>query len=237
MKNFIWIFLFVPVLVYSQNPLNEQEAKDCKCIDENYKDYFSNGQLRSTYTFKNGNLDGDYAIYYKNGKLQEIEHFENGHFHGKNMSYNSSGQLLTEEEYKHDTLLSYHGINYYYNGNKKSDYYIVFDKDSLKINPFIGAKNQKLRQFVYYDFALSIKKMKSHGIWMHFYRNGDFKSIYTLENDFCEGKGKEFLKDESYWIGPFHKDREDGLFTHYTANDEFIRTELWKEGKRVKEKK
>ena len=175
MKIRLTIFLFaINLCCFSQNILNEY-YKLTFLDDVDHKDYYFNGQLRCSFTIKNRNLEGEHIFYFKNGKVSEILYFENGYFHGTNKSYNEKGQLLKEEKYTHDTLLYYKEIRCYNNGNIKTERYLHFDTDSLKINPFIKTNYHTVPLFIEYDVNLSVKSMKSYGKNVKYFKNGRIK--------------------------------------------------------------
>ena len=237
MKKLVWIFfVFVNGICYSQNPLNDY-YRQLGAPDEAHKDYYPNGQLQCSYLKSNGNLEGEHANYFKNGKPMEICNFENGHLHGSSKDYNAKGQLIIDEIYTHDTLLFFKQIEYYKNEQIKRERFLYFDKDSLKINPFIKTKYHSLKNLIDYDESLSIAKMKSHGKWLEYFTNGKIKYEAILINNLREGDAKDYNDDGTLaCIGPYHNDLPNGIFTYYSRKGEITKTEEWVNGKRQEQK-
>lgn len=100
--------LLLPILIFlifnfkGQNPLN----KAYKGLPDGDKvDYYSNMQVRTMCTIKNGNVVGKHINYFKNGNLRSLEVFDNGLFNGTNFTLNKNGDTIVVEKYVHDTLL------------------------------------------------------------------------------------------------------------------------------------
>lgn len=106
---YIIVSFFFGFVGYSQNPVNKA-AQSLGPADENYKDYWGNGNLRLKYTKKNGNLEGEYLTYFKSGILESHTLFDQGHFHGMCTRYNKRSQLLKEGSFIHDTILEGHDV-------------------------------------------------------------------------------------------------------------------------------
>lgn len=64
-----------------------------------YKTYFPSGQLYSTGTLKNYNLDGHRVCYFKNGFKQSEANYKDGVVNGAFKEYYKNGQLQTEATY------------------------------------------------------------------------------------------------------------------------------------------
>ena len=63
-------------------------------------DYYSNGQLESRGTFKDGKMDGLLETYHENGQLRERRNYKDGKFDGLSESFYRNGQLESRENYK-----------------------------------------------------------------------------------------------------------------------------------------
>lgn len=222
------------VFAHAQNPVNES-ARSGGLINEDYKDYWANGQLRVSYTLKNGNLEGEYLEYYQSGKLLSVSYFNGGHFNGINKTYNEQGQILVEEEFANDTLLFYRETRYYKSGNVQIIREMVCDRDSLKLCPFVKAKVRGNR--ITYDMNRTAEKLKSHGKCYEYYENGTLKTEDSLVNNRMEGVSKWYYENGKIaGEGTYHQDKANGIFIYYSKTGEVERREKWQNGKRVKEK-
>jgi len=230
------LFTLICSFCFSQNPWNEY-AKLSGDSNKVYKDYYSNGQLRLEFTLKDGNLEGEYLGYYSNGKVQDSTFFENGHYHGTNKSFNQKGQLIIIEEYKHDTLLFNKDIYYYKNGNIKTEVYLFFDTDSLKINPFLKTTQHSsgTNPDMNYSKDLSFSKMKSHGKNVEYFKNGKIKEeIFTI-NELFDGDSRWYNQDGTLaGEGIYKNDKPEGDFIYYSRKGKVTKIETWKEGKLIK---
>ena len=59
--------------------------------DGPFKVYYDNGQLRSTATYKDGNLHGPYAIYHEGGELLKKGTYKHGELDGPYEEYRATG--------------------------------------------------------------------------------------------------------------------------------------------------
>jgi len=237
--NLFLLFTLVSTFCLSQNPWNEYAKLFC---DPNsvYRDYYNNGQLRLIFTLKEGNLDGDYLGYYENGNIQDSSHFDNGFLHGNCKSYNKKGQLILEEDYKHDTLLSYRGLYYYKNGKIEAEEKLFFDIGSLKKNPFIkiSTHTEGSDPSINYNKDLSISTMKSHGKQLEYFKNGKLKSEGFTVNNLFEGSYKWYNKDGTLaGEGSYQNDKKEGTFIYYSKTGQITKIETWKVGKLIKTEK
>jgi len=233
---FVLLFAFTTTFCFSQNPFNVYAKSTCGNTAF-YKDYYSNGNLRLKFTIINGNLEGEYLDYYRNGKIMDSTFFEHGHYHGTNKTFNEKGQLILIEKYKHDTLLFNKDIFYYKNGNVKTEVYLYFDTDSLKMNPFVKTTIHSSGQNpdMNYNNDLSISKMKSHGKDLEYYKNGKIKEEKLTVNNLYNGVYKWFNKDGTLaGEGNIINDKSDGNFIYYSRTGKVTKIESWKEGKLIK---
>ena len=70
--------------------------------DGPFEDKWTNGNIRSKGTYKNGELDGKYEEYNETGiKIIETE-YSNGQKNGKEIEYNDDGSLYMESEFKNN---------------------------------------------------------------------------------------------------------------------------------------
>ena len=236
MKQVITIvFISIQLFCLSQNPMNEEFQKNFTPDNEEHIEYYKSGHLKYKYTKKNKNLEGEYLHFFKNGQIDDSSYFENGHYNGTNKLYNKKGKLIREERFKHDTLLYIRDIHYYKNGNMYFERYLSFNSDSLKTFPFLNSKVASLSPRLNWNVELSVKNLKSTGKYIEYFKSGKLSSEIPLINNISEGIGKGYYDDGSlYFEGTYSKDKEDGMFTYYSATGQITKIETWKEGKLIK---
>ncbi len=125
------------------------------------KEYYTDGALRRSVSYKDGKEDGPCVEYYPSGDLFEENHYRRGILHGPSTTYRQDGQLWMEAHYKNGKL---HGpfTGYHDNGSveNKTEYmygklhgsYITFDKQGfiLEEGKFVKGKKQGAYR-VYHD--------------------------------------------------------------------------------------
>ena len=80
--------------------------------------YYNNGNIREEYDFLNEDKNGSYNSYYSDGTLQSNQEFLNGQLKGSCSWYYPTGELMRIKEF---LTKEYYKIEYYRNGNKKSE--------------------------------------------------------------------------------------------------------------------
>jgi antitoxin component YwqK of YwqJK toxin-antitoxin module len=218
--------------VVNPNPVNNSFKKD-NLPDGETKYYFANGSVSQIVHAKNGNLDGDLKTYYKDGSLQEITHFIKGHFNDTGKLYNSDGSISELSVYHCDTLLYFSQSDYYKNGQLSWTRYNLFDKDSLKLCPFL--KSRHVAGWTWFDPNETFKYLPSHGKLLFYFKNGKLSEEDELVNNRKEGPGTGYYDDGSvYWTGSYHLDKMNGNFIYYDAEGKEKKREEWKDGKKVR---
>lgn len=225
---FLYIILSLTFACNGQNPLNNSYKG---LSDGDKVDYYSNNQIRTKWTIKNGNVIGQHINYFKDGKLMSIESFDNGRFNGTNFTLNKNGDTLIFEKYKHDTILYFKESTYYKSGQLK-DTREAFFKDSLKSNPFSKEKHKLI--YVEYDIIKVITTNYNENIFKDFYKSGKLKSIaYGIKNKF-HGSYKEYFEDGKIKIETnYIDDKLDGDYTEYNNKGAIIKKVKYKAGKKV----
>jgi antitoxin component YwqK of YwqJK toxin-antitoxin module len=233
MIRLLFLFLSAQLLLTGNpNPVNEQYKKQGYTEGEN-KLFYASGRISEKFTIKNGNLHGTDELWYKNGQLREIDHFDNGKFIDTCRQFFEDGNLSIEDVYKHDTMLYYSEYHYYKNGNRKTFRYLAFDKDSLKICPFLGVK--VTGHWIDFDVNLTVESMKGHGMYIEYFKTGNKQLEIDLVNNKYEGESREYYEDgKLFCVGPYHNDLSEGAFTFYNKDGTVMKTENWKNGKLVK---
>lgn len=225
---FLYIILSVNLVCISQNPLNNSYKG---LSDGDKTDYYSNNQIRTKWTIKNGNIIGQHINYFKDGNLMSIESFDNGRFNGTNFKLNKNGDTLIVEKYKHDTILYFKESTYYKSGQLKGTREAFF-KDSLKSNPFSKERNKLFS--VEYDILKAITTNYNENIFKDFFKSGKLKSIsYGIKNK-MNGSYKEYFDDGKIKIETHYiNDKLDGDYVEYNNKGGIIKKLKYKEGAKL----
>ncbi len=119
-RLFLLLFTVKFLVTPNPNPVNES-YKATHYSNGIHTFSYPNGNRKSCFKIKNGNLDSVLTVWFENGKISEMDKFDNGRFIDTNRIYNEAGQLLIEESFRHDTILYYREISYYPNGMEKQE--------------------------------------------------------------------------------------------------------------------
>jgi len=69
------------------------------------KTFYSDGELKSAITYKNGKKNGVEHLFYEDGAtLKHAENYEHGRLHGLQQKYDRSSLLIQEENYRQGRL-------------------------------------------------------------------------------------------------------------------------------------
>ena len=162
MKKLLFILLFIPLTLFSQENVNDWD-KEREHIEISYgityyygKPYtgvflskYKNGQLETKTKHKEGKMDGLSEGYYENGQLKWKSVYKEGKEIGLSANYYENGQLNFKTTYKE---------------GKKDGLYVWY------------YKNGQLKQ------KGSYQDDKQVGIWEIYYENGQLKNKVTYVN-------------------------------------------------------
>jgi len=122
--------------------------------------FYTNGNIKEEYDFSNGTKNGNYNSYYINGGLKSNLEFLNGKIKGSCSWYYPSGELMRIKEFLRK---EYYQIEYYKNGNKKSEgsmYYNNIADENLISNSFSG--DTFIGHWIFYNENGNIIKEENH---------------------------------------------------------------------------
>ncbi len=105
----------------------EWEYKDGKRADGESKGWYESGQLKQVTNWKNGKENGLHTQYYENGVKHKEYTFTNGTQNGMKRNWYESGQI-EEEVYLTRSKKNGKKINWHKNGQKKEESYFELDK-------------------------------------------------------------------------------------------------------------
>lgn len=71
-----------------------------------YREYYENGCLMTSATYKNGMRNGEYRKFFKNGQVKVLRHFKNGELEGLEQIFDESGKVLSQSFYKYSKIIT-----------------------------------------------------------------------------------------------------------------------------------
>jgi antitoxin component YwqK of YwqJK toxin-antitoxin module len=215
MRNLLFILLFVPLTLFSQETkikkiFNYDSIKYYLKITDDTT-YFNGEPLSGVVlkrikdnlshyiiNYKNGKYDGLLLHYYENGQLKEKGNYKNGKKEGLFEHYYENGQLDWIKNYKNGKR---EGLfeHYYENGQLKSKYYFKNDK--------------------------------SEGLLEFYYENGQLKGKYSCKNGKMEGLFESYYEDgTTKEKGNYKNGEKEGLFEHYYEDGQLASITNFKNG-------
>ena len=92
--------------MYTQNNGNKGSKK---LYTGTIREYYSNGKIKSEYSYKEGKENGLFIQWYENGKKKQEGTSYNGEWNGTINSWWENGQKSSEVVYKDDILINVKG--------------------------------------------------------------------------------------------------------------------------------
>jgi antitoxin component YwqK of YwqJK toxin-antitoxin module len=162
----------------------EWEYKDGERADGTSKSWWPNGQLKQINIWNNGFRTGLQTTWHENGKKKNEGIDNHGNPEGKTTHWYETGQKHREENYKKGVKDGLY-TEWYANGQKKFE--VIYKKGLYyELNsdkPYSG------EVIVYYDyenedkyFEGNYKDGKEDGLWTYWYRNGQLEKKIIYEN-------------------------------------------------------
>ena len=93
-------------IMYVQNNGNKGSKK---LYTGTIREYYSNGKIKSEYSYKEGKENGLFIQWYENGKKKQEGTSYNGEWNGTIISWWENGQKSSEVVYKDDILINVKG--------------------------------------------------------------------------------------------------------------------------------
>ncbi len=200
--------------------------------DGEYFEKFNNDKLKSTFTIKNGKLQGPNIVYYKNGKQNIYCEFDKGYFDGLLINFDKHGDTSTLTLFKHDTIIKHTDITYFFLSHKIK-YRSIFDFcDSLNENVSGNITTSAIDQYYYIDFQAITEDFYNKSLYLKYYRNGTLAQEATGISTFYSGLFKFFYKNgELKRIVTFNKGQKDGMMTMYNRHGKAKKNLSYSNGK------
>ena len=213
MKIILSLLLFINISfaqvekTYHENGKLESEGKydaNKKRTGE-WKDYYSNGQLKQVASYKNGDFEGETVSYHENGKLEGSGRMKDGWFDGEWKSYYDNGQLESIKKYENTKLV---GESKYYHRNGQLEASSKYINGKIEGDSKSYFKNGQLEKFHKFSNGDPI------GEWFDYYENGQLKRIGKHNNGNSNGEWKYYFEN-----GKIQKIEiyEEGKFMNLTA--------------------
>jgi len=197
MRAFIYIFLCIPLALFSQNKKDskgKQGSWIVKYDDGNsirykgqFKDnhpigkfiyYYPSGEASSVMLFSNEGNKAECKMYHKNGELMAMGNYINRKKDSTWWYFNDRKQVLRKENYKNDLL---HGESIvYYPANPKEEKVLKSEVTNFENG--------------YY-----------HGEWTQYYKSGKVKAHGIYKNGFFDGQVKYYYADGSVQSSGWYK--------------------------------
>lgn len=82
------------IIYYPNGKIKEEfQVKNDSIKNGNYKDYFENGELKTSARYRDNKLTDSVFIYYPNGKLKNFARFSDGVQNGETLSFYQNGRI------------------------------------------------------------------------------------------------------------------------------------------------
>ncbi|MBL0911108.1 MAG: hypothetical protein IBJ09_01955 [Bacteroidia bacterium] len=148
-----------------------------------FKNYYLNGQLKESGTYKNGKRDGDFAGWYENGNKDVETHFTNDVRTGSYVEYEENGDISFRGNYNEKGKQS--GLwQYYEKGKLVREGTLLNDKEDGTWKYYY--ENGSLKQQGSYSAA------ERNGEWTEYYADGAKKRLTTYNNGRRVGLQQKF---------------------------------------------
>jgi len=143
--------------------------------DGTYKAYYDSGELRRTFSFRNGELNGRCEAFFRSGRPERKGTFKNGREEGKSELYYPDGTLK--------------GVSIYKNGLKNGPTTLYYPSEKVKAKLFFKNGQPDGKQVMYYENG----NVESEVIYVDGKKNGPVKFYYESGKLKMDGK---FVDDE-----------------------------------------
>lgn len=188
-----------------------------------WKEFYADLKVKKEVSYKNGLLDGYLKEYSRNGTLKSTQLYKDDQL----------VEVVEEKEY-----VSNIEIEYYKNGNKKSEGSFIANKP-IGAHKSFSEDGTEILSKVYNDNSVLIasgkvdKENRKFGTWTEYYPNGDERAKGNFVNNRRQGSWmfyyKSGLKEQE---GKFEKGSYSGLWKWYYNSGELWKEEEYYNGRR-----
>jgi len=208
--------------------------------------YFTNGNLKEWYSYKDGlkhgpfaegsvygyyllkgtfhenQPDGEWRYFYYTGDLEKISHYKNGKLHGPYSYYYDNGQVNVEGQYE-DGLKT--GPWTWYTKFGGIDMQGEFSKDAQHGDWVYNHPTGEL------SYRAQFKEGLRHGTWEYFYKDGSRFKTGEFRNDVKHGNWKTWYENGQLLMeGDYADDKETGVWINYWENGKVKNEATFKNG-------
>ena len=165
---------------------------------EVHRNYYETGELNQEWLQTLYELHGYQKTFYKNGKLKEIQDYRENNWTGVDTRYFENGKIQKETKKINDSLFL--SIEYFENGNKKSEYQLTNKKQEVGNRKDYFENGNICLQIEYFDNSFL------NGNHVSFYENFDICLKGKYENgifkvvDFFDSKREQTLNNGTGFI-------------------------------------
>jgi antitoxin component YwqK of YwqJK toxin-antitoxin module len=143
-----------------------------------YKEFHDSGELKRTFSIRDGSLNGPCKVFYRSGKVERAGVFKNGNEEGKSTLFYPAGELK--------------GFSYYLNGKKSGPTKLYYESGQIKATLNFKDGRPDGEQVMYYDNGKPASKVvyddgEKEGPVTFYYESGKIKMQGKYVNDALDG--------------------------------------------------
>ena len=193
-----------------------------------YKYYYENGQLLKETTYLDGDVHGEYNSYYENGELSLKTYYRRGLREGPSWSYHENGELKITTNFKDG---KYDGLKQGFHENGQ-----LRESLNYKNGKVVDGFYETFHENGQVDNQVQIKGQYLVGSMRSYYENGQLES----DSNYKRGKLHDLVEhyyenSQLKFRGNYIEGQRDGLFEWFDEEGNITETELYKNGKMVKQ--
>jgi antitoxin component YwqK of YwqJK toxin-antitoxin module len=143
-----------------------------------YKEFHDSGELKRTFSIRDGSLNGKCEVFFRSGKVERSGMFKNGNEEGKSTLYYPTGELK--------------GFSYYRNGEKSGPTKLYYESGKIKAALNFQDGRPDGEQVMFYDNGKPASKViysdgEKEGPVTFYYESGKIKMQGKYINDALDG--------------------------------------------------
>jgi len=215
--------IIIGISLHAQNRLNDNGEKI-----GHWEKKYSNGKLKYTGQFENGNEVGKFIYFFPNGSKKSVLVFSENGLRAGVTNYYTTGKILSKGAYYNKKK---DGIWRFYNGEQKlvkQDSYSKGLKDGAWIVFYVSNGNRASE--------INWKGGVKNGSWKEFFENGQLKLSATYANDKLIGEHKSFyLNRRVSRKGKYINGKQDGPWIAYSESGVIVNKAVFDKGYLEKE--
>ncbi len=176
------------------------------------KEWYDNGQKKTTGNYKDGKRDGERKEWYDTGQLKTVEHYKDGKRDGEQLSYNGDGKLSERHNFKNGAEDGLQET--FFEDGKLSERYTARDGEKnglFEAYSFLNHDQIALRS--------NYKNNWNDGLFEMWYSNGQMQYRHNYKDGLGDGLCEDWdangnlIRKVNYTDG-----RENGGYSEFYAN-------------------